>query len=57
MVGTSLAISDGSFKDKFGTSAFTILSEFDTSTIGLNIMSGHSDDQSTCLSKQASPAI
>jgi hypothetical protein len=44
-LGTARAISDGSFKNKFGTSAFTVLDTFDCSVLGLNIVPGHPDDQ------------
>jgi hypothetical protein len=43
--GTAPAVSDGSFKDKFGTSAFTTLDALATSIIGLNAVPGHSNDQ------------
>jgi hypothetical protein len=46
-LGTARAISDGSFKDKFGTSAFTILDAF------LNIVPGHPDDQGAYRSELA----
>jgi hypothetical protein len=36
--GTAQAVSDGSFKYKFGSLAFTILNSTDTSIIGLNIV-------------------
>jgi hypothetical protein len=51
--GTPRAISNRSFKDKFGTSAFTILDAFDCSVLGLNIVPGHPDDQGACRSELA----
>jgi hypothetical protein len=37
-LGTSQAIIDGSYKDKFGASAFTILDNQDNSILGLNVV-------------------
>jgi hypothetical protein len=51
--GTARAISDGSFKDKFGTSAFTILDSGDSSILGLNIVPVHPDNQSAYRSELA----
>jgi hypothetical protein len=51
--GTAQAISDGSFKVKFGTSAFTILDSGNSSILGLNIVPGHPDDQSAYHSELA----
>jgi hypothetical protein len=53
IAGTARAVSDGSFKDKFGTSAFTILDSTDVSIIGLNIVPGHPDDQGAYRSELA----
>jgi hypothetical protein len=36
--GSARAVSDGSFKDRFGTAAFTIIAERDSSIIGLHIV-------------------
>jgi hypothetical protein len=49
--GTTHAISDGSFKDKFGTSAFTIVDDHISSIIGLNVVPGHPEDQSAYRSE------
>jgi hypothetical protein len=51
--GSARAISDGSFKDKFGTSAFTILNAHDCCILGLNIVPGHPDDQGAYRSELA----
>jgi hypothetical protein len=51
--GTARAVSDGSFKDKFGTSAVTVVDDDETSTLGLNVVRGHPDDQSACCSELA----
>jgi hypothetical protein len=51
--GTARAVSDGSFKDKFGTSAFTVVDDDETSILGLNVVPGHPDDQSAYRSKLA----
>jgi hypothetical protein len=51
--GSARAISDGSFKDKFGTSAFTILDAHDCCILGLNIVPGHPDDQGAYRSELA----
>jgi hypothetical protein len=53
LLGSARAISDGSFKDKFGTSAFTIIDNQDTSILGLNVVPGHPDDQSAYRSELA----
>jgi hypothetical protein len=43
--GSARAISDGSFKDKFGSSAFTVVDSTDSSNIiGLNLVPGHPED-------------
>lgn len=49
--GTAWAISDGSFKDKQGTSAWTIVDPHTSSILGLNSVPGHPDDQSAYRSK------
>jgi hypothetical protein len=46
------AVSDGSFKDKFGTSAFMVVDDDETSILGLNVVPGHPDDQSSYRSEQ-----
>jgi hypothetical protein len=51
--GSARAVSDGSFKDRFGTAAFTIIAERDTSIIGLNIVPGHPSDQGAYRSELA----
>ena len=51
--GSARAVSDGSFKDKFGTSAFTIVDAHVCSIIGLNLVPGHPDDQSAYRSELA----
>jgi hypothetical protein len=51
--GTARAVSDGSFKDKFGTAAFTVVDDMDTSIIGLNVVPGHPDDQGAYRSELA----
>jgi hypothetical protein len=51
--GTARAISDGSFKDEFGTSALTVVDDADTSILGLNIVPGHPDDQGAYRSELA----
>jgi hypothetical protein len=46
--------SDGSFKDKFGSSAFTVVDSTDSSNnIGLNLVPGHPDDQGAYRSELA----
>jgi hypothetical protein len=50
---TARAISDGSFKSKFGTSAFTIVDDIQGSILGLNVVPGHPDDQSAYRSELA----
>jgi hypothetical protein len=42
-----------SFKDKFGTSAFTVVVNDDISILGLNVVPGHLDDQSAYRSELA----
>jgi hypothetical protein len=54
--GSARAVSDGYFKDKFGTSAFTIVDEHDTSILGLNVVPGH-PGRSECLSKRVSRLV
>jgi hypothetical protein len=49
--GSAGAVSDGSFKDKFGTATFTIIDGCDSSIIGLNIGPGHPSDQGTYRSE------
>jgi hypothetical protein len=44
-LGTSRTISDRSYKDKFGTSAFTILDNQDNSILSLDVVPGHPDNQ------------
>jgi hypothetical protein len=51
--GSARAISDGSFKDKFGTSTFTILNDCACSILGLNVVPGHPDDQGAYRSELA----
>jgi hypothetical protein len=52
--GSARAVSDGSFKDKFGSSAFTVVDSTDSSTIlGLNIVPGHPEDQGAYHSELA----
>jgi hypothetical protein len=51
--GSARAVSDGSFKDKFGTSAFTLVDAHACSIIGLNIVPGHPDDQGAYRSELA----
>jgi hypothetical protein len=51
--GSARSISDGSFKDKFGTSAFTILDDRACSILGLNVVPGHPDDQGAYRSELA----
>jgi hypothetical protein len=51
--GTAHTISDGSFKDKFGTSAFTILDAHTTSILGVCVVPGHPDDQGAYRSELA----
>jgi hypothetical protein len=52
--GSARAVSDGSFKDKFATSsAFTIVASLICSILGMNVVPGHPDDQSTYRSELA----
>jgi hypothetical protein len=51
--GSARASSDGSFKDKFGTAAFTILDAHECSILGLNVVPRHPDDQYPCRSELA----
>ena len=51
--GPAHAISDGSFKDKFGTSALPIFDADTFSILGLNIVPGHPDNQSAYRSELA----
>jgi hypothetical protein len=51
--GTAHAISDGSFIDKFGTLAFTIVDDHISSIIGLNVVPRHLGDQSAYRSELA----
>jgi hypothetical protein len=49
--GSVRAVSDGSFKDKFGASAFMVVDDDETSILGLNVIPGHPDDQTAYRSK------
>ena len=52
--GTALAVSDGSFKDSFGTSAFVLEGKDGTHRLtGANVVPGHPDDQSAYRSEIA----
>jgi hypothetical protein len=51
--GSARAVSNGSFKDKSGTSAFTVVDDDETSILGLNVVPGHPDDQSAYRSELA----
>jgi hypothetical protein len=51
--GSACAVSDGSFKDKFGTSAFTIVASSTCSILGMNVVPGHPDDQRAYRSELA----
>jgi hypothetical protein len=53
LLGTSRAIRDGPYKDKFGTFAFTILDNQDNSILNLNVVPGHPDDQGAYRSELA----
>ena len=51
--GSARAVSNGSFKDKFGISAVTIVDTHVCSILGLNLVPGHPDDQGAYCSKLA----
>jgi hypothetical protein len=55
--GSACAVSDGSFKDKFGTAAFTILDAHECSILGLNVIPGHPNDQDPLFRRRQTPEV
>lgn len=55
--GSTLAVSDGSFKEKFGTSAFTIVNAHACYILGLNIVPGHPDDRGPTIVSLLDPSL
>ena len=54
LAGTAIAVSDGSFKDSFGTSAWTLRGDTNESFItGVNVVPGSDEDQSAFRSELA----